>query len=431
MKHLIPVLSIAVTTSAFAAIAFDAEKNVITVADFPKEAPCSLAQLHRADQMQRWGRAEYDEANDTYTVNATLVVGENDRGSTYFQIGTRTHPRETLIMKGGLYVMPPFVARVNSELKWARALERQGKEVTWNGLIMGDPKDQSVTPSLKIATAPPFTTHRFCAGILYPGKKTGYRAKLDVYNGTIEPLESNSPHRIDSELHCELRVRNSHLRGFRKSFFYGHRGDWSQFEDSVFENCYMGPINSSYRTEVKNCVFRNCGLGFGDWGGPMNLLLTDCTFETNQRNWRVHRGRARLVDCTIGKSAQENLVYDRFRLGDTPEVIVSHHLVAEVVDQNGEPVPGALVMVIPEQLDTDLMPCKAQTGKEGKTPGRDARDALLAREYAARGVAGRQEPERVEYSYEIIVEAKGFKEKCVTGVRVQENWQRMPITLER
>jgi len=431
MKYFAAVVSIAVATGASAAVTFEAERNVITVAGYPKDAPCSLRQVYRADREHGWGKVEYDEAKDTYTVNATLLIGENDRGSTYFQIGTEANPRETLVMKGGLYVMPPFVARLNSDLKWASALRKQGKEVTWSGLTMGDPNDGSITPSLKIATAPPFAANRFCAGVLYPGKKTGYRAKLHVYNSTIEPLEGGSLRGIDSELYCELRVRNSRIRGFRKSFFYGYRGNWTQVEDTVFENCYLGPINSSYKAEhIKNCVLRDGAIGLGDWGGPMNLTLTGCTIENNQRPWAVYRGQVRLVDCTIGGSAEEGLVHDRFGHENRPEVIVLRHLIAKVTDQQGEPVPDALVMVIPEQFDPVLVPCKARTGEDGTTPERGSGKALLARDYAVKGVA-RQEPDRVEYSHEIIVEAEGFKEKTVRGVRAKENWQTVDIVLER
>ena len=99
--------AIAVATGAFAAVTFDAERNAITVADHPRDAPCGLGQVSDADRKHGWGKVEYDEANDTYTVNATLLIGENDRGSTYFQIGTKANPRETLVMKGGLYVTRP------------------------------------------------------------------------------------------------------------------------------------------------------------------------------------------------------------------------------------------------------------------------------------------------------------------------------------
>jgi hypothetical protein len=420
------------SVAANAAVTFDEASNVIRVADYPEDAPCTLRMLSDADRANGWGKVVHDEAGDTYTVTATLVIGENDRGNTFFRIGSKDHPRETLVMKGGLIIMPPFVSGVNSDLKWAGVLMKQGREVTWNGLVMGDPNDPGIAPSLKIATDPPFHTNRLCAGVFYPGKKTGYRAKLHIYNGTIEPLESNSVRRIDSQLYCELRVRHSRMRGFRKSFFYGVRGDWAEIADSVFEDCYKGPINTGNKTlQLRNCTLRDCDIGFGEWGGRMNLELVDCVLTNNVRNWAVHRGTVRLIDCTLGRGAKGNTLSHGLEHEKPPEVIVFRHVVVEVTDPDGHPVPGATVMVIPEQFDPELVPCKVTTGQNGKTPGRDAGEAILVRECAWKAVPGRLMPERADYTYEIVVEAKGFPEKSTKGFRATGSWQVAEMKLER
>ena len=431
VKRLITILLAASTVRAPAGVLFDAATNVITVADFAEDAPCTLKALHETDRANGWGRVTHDARTGTYTVTATLLIGENDRGSTFLRIGTPSAPREILVLKGSLYVIPPFVAGMNSDLKWASALEKQGKAVTWNGLTLGDPDDASVRPALRIATGPPFSAERLCVGVLYPANKTGYRTKLHVHNATIEPMEADSQHRIDSWFYCELRVSDSRIRGFRKSFFFGFRGNWTRVEGSVFEDCHMGPINSSYRNDcIKGCVFRNCEIGFGEWGGPMDLELTDCVLEKNRMNWRVRRGSARLVDCTVTPCTEGDVVSDRFASRELPEVIVLHHIVVTVEGPDGRPVPSATVMVVPEQFDPTLVPRRMETDEAGKTPGRGAADAILLREYAMKAIPGRPTSERVEYTYEIIVQATGSPEKSIRGFRATSSWQEVTIALD-
>jgi len=424
------MLPILIGASAFAGITFDAGKGVLRVADFAEDGPCTLQMLYEADREHSWGAVSRDPATGAYRINATLVIGENDRGSTHFRIGTKLNPREVLVLNGGLYVVPPFVPKVNDHLKWASALRKQGKVVSYNCLTLGDPADDGVKPALKIATAGAAARNRFCAGVLHPGKQTGYRSRLIILNAVIEPAESGSQGRIDSELHCELKCVNSRIRGFRKSFFYGGRGDWTTVANSVFEGCYVGPINTGQRVlRIQDSVFRNCDRAFGDWGGFMNLELVRCVLEGNERNWVVHRGKARLIDCTIGKPAEENLLYDRFELGKCPEVVVLHRLVAEVTDAAGNAVAGATVMVIPEQMDTSLAPCKQTTDENGRTPGGEADNALLLRECMWKALPGDTQPRRIDYSYEIFVIAPGFAEKSIAGFRARENCQTLRVTL--
>ncbi len=411
-------------------VVYDPAGNVITAANFTDQAPCTLKALLAADRAHGWNVIQQRAADDVYTCNATLLIGENDRGSTCFQIGTETAPRETLVMRGGLYIIPPYVRNVNDNLKSAGALRKLNRPVPYNSLVLGVAGNTNITPALKFEAGPAGAVGRFCAGVLYPGKLTGYQARLAVYNGVIAPAETAPAASIDSELYCGLIAVNSRLSGFRKSFFFGARGDWTSVSNCIFENSGLGVINTTAPLLVKNSVFRNCDVAFGDWGGPMNLTLDGCVLENNRRNWRVQRGSVSLLDCVVGPAAGEDELLSRDQSGPLPEIIVRRRLSVQVVNQAGKPVPNADVMLIPEQPDPALLPGRAATGPDGFTPAAGDLHALVALDYRLQASKLHRQPERTDYSYEIIVAAPGYPEQSWPGVRFSQNGMVIKIVLD-
>ncbi|MBM4080656.1 MAG: hypothetical protein FJ278_13215, partial [Planctomycetes bacterium] len=87
-------------------VAYDAAENCIWVKGFPEEAPATLDTVLNADSKGKWGKVTYDKARDTYTIAASLWIGSDDDLGTFVQIGRKDHPRETLVLKGDLWIRP-------------------------------------------------------------------------------------------------------------------------------------------------------------------------------------------------------------------------------------------------------------------------------------------------------------------------------------
>jgi len=83
-----------------ASITYDSGRKTIAVTGFSQETPGTLQDVFRHSTEQDWGVVAYDAATQTCTVKAHLVIGASDGSSTWFRLGTKERPRETLVIGG-------------------------------------------------------------------------------------------------------------------------------------------------------------------------------------------------------------------------------------------------------------------------------------------------------------------------------------------
>lgn len=410
---------------------YEPAAGAIWVSDYPRSVPCTPRQLLAADHMFEWGLVTYDPTNDAYTVAAHLWIGRHDGSDTFFQIGSREHPRETLILKGNLVLYPEVVKGQNRE-----------EESGVNRLTIGQADNPAVRASLKIHNEPG-QGHTVLSGMQYqgddrPSPVSVYGGELHVYNGTLTAAIQDKPHAIGAGggRHLFLPgyggrvvLRHATLSWVAGVIAFGMNAHCSEVVDSVFENSGGALINPEQA--ATNCVFRNLGTAIQDWGGPLDALLTDCTFENNDANWSLSRGRLRCVDCVFGLPRQGNRYksWPSQREGKAPYACFrsSRHVIVEVKDMTGKPVKGARVEMTTPQ-DTLARQCAA-TDELGRTPGRRLDTALLLTEREETATDVPDQPRVTEYEYTLSVTAPSHDPVTVRGMRPRESWQIIPIVL--
>ena len=73
----------------------------------------------------------------------------------------------------------------------------------------------------------------------------------------------------------------------------------------------------------------------------------------------------------------------------------------------------------------------AETGADGRTPGRHGEGALLLTDRTWRATDTPNQPEERAYAYDLTVEADGFAGAYVKGVQVSKSWQVVRVTLTK
>lgn len=409
---------------------YQPEAKAIWVYDYPRSMPCTLKQLLAADKMFEWGLVTYDLTNDTYTVAANLKIGSNDGSDTFFQIGSREHPRETLIMKGNLVLFPGTIT--------GRTRESQ---LGVNRLTIGLADDDAVRASLKIYNEPG-QFHTILAGSYYQGSDhpspiAVYGGQLCVYNGTITAAIQDKQHAIGAAggrhmyLPGRVVLRNATISWVAGVIAFGMNAAYSEVVNSVFENSGYALINQEQA--ATNCVFRNLGIAVRDWGGPLDALLTDCTFENNDANWSLSRGRLRCVDCVFGPPRKGNSYKSgpQQKEGKAPYAYFrsSRHVIVEVKDAAGKPIKGARVEITTPQ--DALFRHIASTGTNGRSAGRGSGNALLLTEREETATAIPDQPRVTEYRYALSISASNYAPATIAALKPQESWKIIPVVLEK
>jgi hypothetical protein len=199
------------------------------------------------------------------------------------------------------------------------------------------------------------------------------------------------------------------------------------YTDSRFENC-GGPVNGTYQTRVRGCTFTGCGTAVA---GPTRseigcLLLDNCVFRGNRLNWAVRQRPIVAVDGEI--DTYTNGVYMK-----TPSsfFMSKRHVVVRVVEAGGKPVKGAAVRATcaGEPPVPELDVCHALTGEDGRTPGPNAKGALLLSHLMVRGASGDGgAPEETTYTHTIEAKA-GDGIGRIEGVVPGTSWQELAVTV--
>lgn len=388
-------------SAAQAAVEYVPEKNLLWVKDYPEETPCTPRLLARIDRTFGWGKVAYDRAADICTVACGLWIGRNDGSDTYFQVGSQAHPKQTLIVKGDVRVYPTWLVGENPEM--AYHLKRTLGRV--NRLTLGVKGQPLVKAQLLI-------DNRDRAGhTLIVGGFSGYTTKtfggqLCVYSSTIAPFGDAliGEAKRTQPVHCGgkalLELVDATIRGVRGRAF-GRNLTNGLIEKCRFDNCGVA-IQGNYQKVLRACTFTHCGAAVVV-GGRNPLVLYDCTFADNKRNWSVPYHRLVAIDCAVDSYDKGAYSAERGTF-----FISKRHVVVRVIDQAGKSVRSAMVRAAaPDEPPAgEFDSWHGVTGPDGRTPDPGAKGALLLSEVLVRApkVQGGQ-PTRITYRYTITARA--------------------------
>jgi len=425
-------IAIAVVWSAGlapAAVQYEQAQNRIWITDYPEAMPCTLERLLVADQAFGWNKIRYDESQAAYWVDADVCIGTDDGSETYVQMGASNVPRTTVILNGNLFVCP------------GRKDEKTGRTCV-NRLTLGYPADTNGSVILKVASEKG-NEHSVYVGVRPEGKHaySRYNGQLHMFHSEITALIQDAEHALGApfgQYHLfltgdSIHIKNSAISWVKRCLAYGlvmHLD--TRIENTVFAHGRKALARyketSSKNNLVTGCTFRDCETALDS---PNHLVvLTGCRFERNQRNWVMNNCKElTLIDCEIEPPLKGN-EYGRTdyakKRGWHPQVVIKRHVVVAVRDEAGQPVENAVVTVR-ERLNGKRL--EVATGKDGSTGGEDSGRGLLLVERIERVMEGSDQPEVLNFIYDIHVKAEGFNAGEKSDYRPQTNWERVVVTL--
>ncbi len=404
---------------AAASIVFEAATGSLIVEDYPEALPCTLRELAIADRMNGWGKVRYDPTAAVCTVSATLVIGRDNGTETCFQIGGANAPGETLLMKGHLVVHPYQLLDEPSG-----GAERTPRI---NRLTLGVPAGGAARPAIRLAGT------RILVGSALGADdriRRGAGGELLLYHGLVAGAGQTNPALPCSVAawKCTFIAQGAEFRHFAGAPLAGlHAYMTCRIEDGVFADCGAG-----FGGATRELAFRNCR--FEGFRNPVftgvRVELTSCALRTNAMNWDLSGGGfVRAVDCAIEPGAAP----DRYGYGKDPrrgqpvpaEALVQRHIVVQVMDAAGRPVPGARVAAVPDTPDA-AGGDQAVTDAAGRTPGPESAAALLLTE---RRIAADDPDVRPRPRYTIHAQAP-VGAGTVTGVSPTRSWETVTLRLQ-
>ena len=111
------------------------------------------------------------------------------------------------------------------------------------------------------------------------------------------------------------------------------------------------------------------------------------------------------------------------------------------MDESGKAIQGALVEVVCEQADSQTIDNiingvlqKTNSRKitcNGRTPGKDNKEALLLTEIIKTATDTPDKPEVKEYSYTIKASAQGFNPNSIKNFQPQKSWEKVRVVLSK
>ena len=163
----IGLLLLGALAGAQTGIQWDATGKVIRVTGFPADRPATLNNLRQADQQGEWNLVLYNADTDTCEIQADVIIGEDTGTTNCLLIGSAEHPRETLVLRGCLTIMP---VRTVSPI----SLTYTGL----NRLQLGHPDKPDIKPALIFD----------CSRRGEFGLKIGDTAQLLAYHATLSAM---------------------------------------------------------------------------------------------------------------------------------------------------------------------------------------------------------------------------------------------------
>ena len=417
---------------ASGAISFRADLNRVSISDFPQAAPCTPARVWQADRLHGWGKVTYDPATDTYTVDADLHIGSNEGTHTYFQIGSPSHPREALHVRGNVVVQPDWVQGENEGNRWWLVKRR-----FVNRLTLGDPDDPSVRAALRLASSSE-ARRNLAIGSL---RANAHGGQLHVYHSMIGAITPDPEHRLG---HVVMVGNSIVLRDTAISRVAGVMTTGAgpgpkrtySIENVRFEHGGVGIGNGTQRHT--GSVFRDLDIAVRDYG-CLDAVLTNCRFEGNRRNWSLKYSDKGLtcIDCswTTPTEGDEYQAWTHRKTGKRqyPSFVSRRHIAVAVVDHADQPVPGANVQVRCEQSDAAHLVTHPRqvTDALGRTPSQGQSRAILLTETVIRATDTPNQPSVTHYRYAIIATASGYEPTRVEAFAPQHSWQVVTLKLRK
>lgn len=419
---------------AVAGICYDAALDCIQVTDFPAGFPCTLKRLKAYDDTNGWGKVRYDEAARAWHVDCHLLIGSNDGTATHFQIGSREAHDETLLLRGNLYVAPFWVEGENAGKYWQVPLID-------NRLTLGCAGDPAVRTSLKFANRKRGEygprIGEFPSAMAKADKKFG--GQLHAYNSVITAARQEAEYACATFrlLGQEVVLVNCELSWSVDDLAYGLNTALPRKRTRVENTLFAhggGTVNNG-PIVMTRCTLRDLACAISD-SGAVDATLIDCTLERNVRNWmlRFTPYGITCIDCDVKPPARGDLFKAQATGADGKKqygaLTTRRHIIVEVVDAQGRPVPAAAVSVKCELPAAEAVANGRQTtDADGRTPGKGADKAILLTESIER-VTDSGEPQIRVFSYAVSVEAKGFAPAAIEGFRPLEKWNVVRVTLK-
>ena len=421
---------------AQAGILWLAERRILMVTDFPEAAPCTPERLWAVDRAHGWGIVTRDSSNDAYTVDADLWIGNNDGTETYFNLGSRNHPREVLQVRGNVVVYPDWVAGVNEGEQWWYAKRR-----CVNRLTVGASNEPGIAATLSLDSATT-NAHGIYVGMVPAavGRPAiqGEGGQLHVFHGTLTALAPDAAHALSG---CTLLGNSLILHQATLSWIGGHMSyglgpRWlhpCSVEETVFE--HGGVATYGGKLAMNGCILRDVQTAVQDCG-DLEAVFTDCVFSNNACNWQLSYSGQGLtcIDCawTPPRHADEYRAWDnpQTKKRQYPAFISRRHVIVSVADGSGKPISNAVVDAGAEQPGTDLTEhARVGTDAAGKTPGPGQANAILLTEVIKQATDALDQPAVREFSYQIKVTASGFQPAVKTNLMPTLRWQTIPVIM--
>ena len=426
------LIAAALVAPAHGGATYDEELNAIWVTDFPQEFPCTLNRLFSVSKTNGWDKVKYDEKRHEYTVQCSLFIGANDGTETYFQIGSKEHPNDTLIVQGDVYILPFYVEGENEGLYYR-------VPILANRLTLGSPDDANIKTAIKFDNSKAgefgLVVGRFPKTMNKKGAPFG--GQIHVYNSVITALRQEKAYACRGFV---LVGQSMVLRNAELSWSTGFLGYGLTFRNRTkpdIVNTVFAHANAAVDNGVMKltrCTLRDLKQAVLDYGS-IDVTFVECTFRDNQHNWHLRTtGKGvTCIDCNIGEPKNGDIfVMNRKKEKRYATVASKRHVVVEVVDPAGKPVRGAQMTIKCEQGLFEMVENHKQTtNAAGRTPAKGEDKALLLTEYTKTTTDTPNQPEVKHYSYSIEVEVKGFAREKVTDVKPTESWKVIRVQMKK
>ena len=387
---------------AYAGITTNLKGDTILVTDFPKDRPATPADIKAADEKNAWEMVDYDLKTDTYVIKANLKIGAADTTSTWFQLGTKEHPKETLVMAGQLAVMRP------------------AKDGGSNMLQLGRAGSRAITPALKIVP----TGKKEISIYIFEG------AGFNAFHATISSANPGKGNMASRPwLGGRIVWEDCHISWFPVATYRAYN---DVFKRCTFSHCgmvFMGPNPNT----VEDCNFIDSAVGIGAVGATGRGTFRNCLFKNNMVNVNMgHGAQVVLIDPQINpaksrsSSVGNSMFQGKLRRG---RITVKRSMVIEIVNAEGNPVEAALVDVTNEMKGGPAPENGATaTDEDGRTPDRYS-DPVIVTDYIQTAVKGEDgikrwtgTPITTPYTYQMKVTKEGYKNRIVEKIDPSASW---------
>ena len=416
------VLFLALLSEAGAGVDYLPDRNLLWVTDYPADFPCTPKLLARIDDAFGWDKVTYDDATQTCTVACNLWIGRNDGSQTWFQVGSAQRPTETLVVRGNVRVHSTWL--IDEKTGTSHSTRN-----LVNRLTLGVRENPAIQSRLLI------DNDGRLGHALMVGGPSGYGAKngggeICVYHGMIAPFGNvpigASKGRTKSMVmggQRRVELVNAAVRDVMGEAFGRHLSE-GHFEGVRFERCGKA-LHGTYQKVVRGCTFRDCGVAI-DGSTRFDLVLHNCVFTGNRRNWQLPYKHMVLIDCVVDDWDKGAYSAERATFA-----VSKRHVIVRVQDADGRPVKGAMVRTAPSTVPAapthDLN--HAVTGADGCTPGRGKPGALLLSQLLIRPGEEKGAPHR-QTTYSYMVEARSrSRGGRIDRLAPQTSWELITITL--